>query len=200
MLSDGAPARLGDRAGGSGPIAQDLFWILPWRSWAALRTGGAAQISGSAKSLDCQALTTAQPTVIRRDCTSYRWLSVLTPIDVMLFGSTSRELNSSLLGAIVGLRKLRANGRGRDGQGARQIEEDAAANAILSNASEKVPKAKVEGFTNIQLLLLILTWLVAISVPFAVTQLPESAQVVAANEIAAAGVALVIADKIRKQG
>lgn len=50
MLPDGAPAQLVDRADGSGPIAQDLFWIFPWRSWAALRTGGAAQISRICKS------------------------------------------------------------------------------------------------------------------------------------------------------
>lgn len=81
----------------------------------------------------------------------------------------------------------------------RSTVEDPDTNAVVDEVSAKVPEAKVAGLTRSQILLLILTWLVAMGIPFVATQLPNSGQVVVANEIATVGLALVIADKIRKQ-
>ena len=82
---------------------------------------------------------------------------------------------------------------------AHSVEESPDTSAIVEQVSDRVPREKVAQLTHLQLLLLILAWLIAIGVPFAVTQLPEPGQLVAANEIATMGLALAITDKIRKR-
>lgn len=127
-----------------------------------------------------------------------RWIQRVTSTHVDLLTFISEEQSDQL--ALDAALALAARVDPADAAVvARKIQDNPDENAVVSDVSRKVPKGKVEGFTNIQLLLLILTWLVAISLPFAMTQLPETSQAVVANEIAAVGVALVIADKIRKQ-
>lgn len=82
---------------------------------------------------------------------------------------------------------------------AHSVEENTDTSAIVDQVSNRVPREKVAQLTHPQLLLLILTWLIAIGIPFAATQLPESGQVVAANEIATMGLALAITGKLRKR-
>lgn len=62
----------------------------------------------------------------------------------------------------------------------------------LEKASNTIRSGGVEGTSPGLLLLLVLTWLIAVVLPVAQAELPETGQVIATNEIAMVGLALAI--------
>jgi hypothetical protein len=62
----------------------------------------------------------------------------------------------------------------------------------LEKASNTILRVGVAGMSPGLLLLLVLTWLIAVGLPVAQAELPEAGQIVATNEVATVGLALAI--------
>jgi hypothetical protein len=75
-----------------------------------------------------------------------------------------------------------------------------AAGVVEHVAVEIRKKPGIAGLSTAQLLLVVLTWLVAIGFPMAEAELPVKQQTIAINEAADVGLALAVVDKIKKSG
>lgn len=75
-----------------------------------------------------------------------------------------------------------------------------AADVVEHVAAEIRKKPGIAGLSTAQLLLIVLTWLVAIGFPMVEAEIPVKQQIIAANEVADLGLALAVVDKIKKSG
>lgn len=73
--------------------------------------------------------------------------------------------------------------------------------AVVESVAVEIRKTPgAAGLSRAQLLLVVLTWLMAMGIPLAEAELPVRDQTIAVNEIANVGVALAVVDKIKKSG
>jgi predicted transcriptional regulator len=103
----------------------------------------------------------------------------------------STELRQHLLGLRVALDINPPEARARTA---------VAAGVVEHVAVEIRKKPGIAGLSTAQLLLIVLTWLVAIGFPMAEAELPVKQQTIAINEAADLGLALAIVDKIKNSG
>lgn len=84
-------------------------------------------------------------------------------------------------------------------ESARRIASDPEAQYPIEIASTNVRKSNVAGLSRAQLLLLVVTWLIALSLPVVQRQFSDEVQSVVVNEVAIVALALAITDKITRK-
>ena len=67
----------------------------------------------------------------------------------------------------------------------------------LDEVFSNIRRADLAKLSRVQLLLLVLTWLIALGLPLAQLELPEVGQTLINSEVATVALALVITDKLK---
>jgi hypothetical protein len=131
----------------------------------------------------------------RRDEVS-RWQAWLTDTSItnlIQFSADDQAATLGWLGAMTSVPVAKASAV------AEAIAESPSASKVATEVADKIRSPSTEGLGRGALLLLVIIWLVAVGLPFRVSELKPRDQTVISNELATVGLAIAVTDKLKKR-